>query len=524
MNRADNLQTLRNTQNWDVIVIGGGASGLGAAVDAASRGFSTLLLEAHDFAKATSSRSTKLAHGGVRYLAQGHIDLVIEALHERGLLAKNASHLVKNQTFIIPNYQWWEGYYYQIGLSIYDWLARKLRLGKTKRLNKTQTLAQLPTLKADGLASGIRYYDGQFDDARLAINLAQTLQDQGGCALNYVKVIDLIKDDKQRISGVVAEDSLSGERFNLHCKAVVNATGVFTDSIMQLDKPSDKAFVVPSQGIHLVLARDFLQSEHALMIPKTDDGRVLFAVPWHGKVIIGTTDVRVERPELEPKPLAQEIDFILQTAANYLTKAPTKADVLSVFAGLRPLAAPEKEGQKSKEVSRSHKVHVSDSGLVTIIGGKWTTYRKMAEDTIDKAIENSDLPNKACVSETLAIHGNRPTNEQDRQNHLYLYGSDAPAIEQLSAENPDYKQRLHPKYPYTLAEVVWAIREEMAQSVEDILARRVRLLFLDARAAIESAQSVARLIASERNHSQEWIDTQIQNFTTLAKGYLLTEN
>ncbi|PIE82237.1 MAG: FAD-dependent oxidoreductase [Cardiobacteriales bacterium] len=521
MNRKENIEKLAQNKNWDVIVIGGGASGLGAALDAVTRGFNTLLVESHDFAKGTSSRSTKLVHGGVRYLAQGYIDLVLEALHERGLLAKNAAHLVKNQTFIIPNYRWWEGYYYKIGLSIYDLMARKLRLGKTQKISKTETIQRLSTINTQQLCGGIVYRDGQFDDSRLAINLAQSIADNGGTVINYMAVVDLPKSANGRIKGVILEDVLTGERQEVSGKVVINATGVFTNNILQMDKPTKRQFIVPSQGIHLVLDRSFLPGDDALMIPKTDDGRVLFAVPWHDKVVVGTTDVLVEQADFEPKPLPREVEFILATAGRYLSKKPTKEDVLSVFAGLRPLAAPEKEGKSTKEVSRSHKVIVSDTGLVTITGGKWTTYRKMAADVIDKAISVGNLDKKMCVTEHLAIHGNLPVEEVDHQNHQYIYGSDMKAIQQLSQENPDYTQQIHPNYPYLIAEVIWAVREEMAQTVEDVLARRVRLLFLDARAAIDSAEKVATVIAKELGHDHGWITEQITIFTNLAKGYLL---
>lgn len=523
MNRADEINKLNKNVGYDIVVIGGGASGLGAALDATTRGFNTLLLESHDFAKGTSSRSSKLVHGGVRYLAQGYIDLVLEALHERGLLAKNAAHLVKNQTFIIPNYKWWEGYYYKFGLSIYDLMARKLRLGKTQRINKAKTAERLPTLKTDGLSSGIVYRDGQFDDSRLAVNLAQTIVEKGGNVVNYTEVTGLLKDDAGKVRGVVATDLLSGKTYDIESRVVINATGVFTNKIVQMDENSERKLVVPAQGIHLVLDRSFLPSDDAITIPKTSDGRVLFVIPWHDKLVVGTTDVLVEHADFEPKPLADEVGFILETAANYLTKAPTKDDVLSVFAGLRPLAAPEKEGKSTKEVSRSHRVITSDSGLVTITGGKWTTYRKMAEDVVDEAIKVSGLSPSACVTEHLAIHGNMPVDSVDRNQHQYIYGADIPAIKKLESDNSEYAKKIHPDYPYTLAEVVWAVREEMAMTVEDVLARRVRLLFLDARAAIDCAPTVAKIIAQELSRDDAWIAEQTAKFTQLAQGYLLVD-
>lgn len=522
MKRNEELNKLANVQEWDFIVIGGGASGLGSALDATTRGFKTLLLESHDFAKATSSRSTKLVHGGVRYLAQGDIRLVKEALKERGLLAKNAAHIVKNQSFIIPNYTWWGGIYYKIGLSIYDFLAGKLSLGKTEYIGKSKTIDKLPTIEQKNLVSGVVYQDGQFDDSRLAINLAQTIIEQGGSVINYIKVINLIKDESNKIIGVIAEDQLSKKQYEIHAKVVINATGVFTNDILNMNNPKHGKYVVPSQGIHLVLDRSFLKSNDAIMIPKTSDGRVLFVVPWHNRALIGTTDTLLKNPSFEPHALESEIKFVLETAQQYLSKKPTREDVKSVFAGLRPLAAPKGEGKSTKEVSRSHKVITSDTGLVSIIGGKWTTYRKMAEDTIDKAVEIHHLKGGPSETEHLSIHGNVPADRVDRRNHLYVYGSDIPAIKALQESNPEYVKKIHPDHAFTIAEVIWAVRNEMAETIEDVLARRVRLLFLDARAAIDSAHKVASIIAEEKGFDEEWVNQHTQEFIELAKGYLLT--
>lgn len=523
MKRLEQLAKLQETEIWDVIIIGGGASGLGSAVDAASRGFKTILVEAVDFAKGTSSRSTKLVHGGVRYLEQGDISLVREALKERGLMSKNARHLVKNQSFIIPNYNWWGGSFYRFGMTIYDLLAGKLSLGSAKYISKKKTIELLPTVQQKGLRSGVIYHDGQFDDSRMAINLAQTAIENGACVLNYMKVILLIKDANHKVIGVEVEDQESGEKHLLKGTAVINATGVFTNSIMKMNDSVYKKYIVPSQGIHLVFDKSFLPSDYALMIPKTSDGRVLFAVPWHDKIIVGTTDTLVRKSSLEPKALESEIEFVLETAQRFLVKKPTRADVLSVFAGLRPLAAPETKGQSSKEVSRSHKIIVSETGLITITGGKWTTYRKMAEDAVDKAIEVHNLSKTECKTEQLSIHGSKATTALDRENHLYIYGNDNPKILKLQENEPELKEKLHPNYDYTMAEVVWAIRNEMARTTEDILARRVRLLFLDARAAIESAGKVSLLLAKELGQDELWKENQITAFKTLANGFLLEE-
>lgn len=523
MNRSEQLIKIQENPNWDVIIIGGGASGLGTAVDAASRGLKTILLEASDFAKGTSSRSTKLVHGGVRYLEQGNIALVREALKERGLFCKNAQHLVKNQSFVIPNYNWWAGYFYTIGLKIYDLLAGSLSLGKSEYISKQKTIELLPTVEQKGLQSGVIYHDGAFDDARMAINLAQTAIENGACILNYMKVIALLKNDNNQVIGVVVENQESGEKHEVKGTAVINATGVFTNSIMKMNDKVYKKYLVPSQGIHLVFDKSFLPSNYALMIPKTTDGRVLFAVPWHDKVVVGTTDTLIKSHSLEPIATEEEIQFVLETAQNFLSKKPTRADVLSVFAGLRPLAAPEEKGQSTKEVSRSHKIIVSETGLITITGGKWTTYRKMAKDAVDKVISVHNLPKSICKTEHLPIHGNKPTTDLDRENHLYIYGTDLEGIVKLQETENELKEKLHPDYDYTLAEVVWAIRYEMARTIDDILARRLRLLFLDARAAIASAEKVAHLLTKELGYDATWKENQIADFKTLANGFLLKE-
>jgi glycerol-3-phosphate dehydrogenase len=523
MKRSEQLSKLKDTEQWDVIIIGGGASGLGTALDAASRGYKTILVEAVDFAKGTSSRSTKLVHGGVRYLEQGDIHLVREALKERGLMAQNAGHLVKNESFVIPNYNWWGGYFYTIGLKIYDLLSGRLSLGSSKYISKKKTIEMLPAVEQEGLVSGVIYHDGQFDDSRLAINLAQTAIEKGACLLNYSKVVQLLKNDKNQVIGVEAIDHETGDRYKIKGSAIINATGVFTNAIMKLNDTVYKKYIVPSQGIHLVFDRSFLPGDHALMVPKTSDGRVLFAVPWHNRIVVGTTDTLIKKHSLEPIALESEIQFVLETAQRFLAKKPTRADVLSVYAGLRPLAAPEDEGKSTKEVSRSHKIIVSETGLITITGGKWTTYRKISEDIIDKAIKIGKLPKKACNTEHLSIHGNKTTTNSDRENHLYIYGTDIPEIIKLQQDEPELKEKLHPDHEFTMAEVVWAIRYEMARTVDDILARRVRLLFLDARAAIASSEKVARLLAKENGHDEAWIYKEISNFKEISKGFLLSE-
>lgn len=514
------MQSIQDTDMvWDMIIIGGGATGLGTAVDAASRGLAVLLLEQADFAKGTSSRATKLVHGGVRYLAQGDIGLVREALHERGLLLKNAPHLVKNESFIIPNYSWFDGIFYTIGLTIYDLLAGKLGFGRARHISKEETIQRLPGIEDKGLHGGVVYHDGQFDDSRLAVNLAQTALEQGASVLNYIKVAGLIKDSDNKVAGVKAIDAETGLTYQLRAKTVINATGVFVDDVLKMDTPDKKPLVRPSQGVHLVLNKEFMPGEDAIMIPKTEDGRVLFVVPWHNKLLVGTTDTPIDVHSLEPVALDTEIEFILRTAAKYLKKIPTREDVLSVFAGLRPLAAPQDESSKTKEISRSHKLIVSKSGLITITGGKWTTYRKMGQDTVDKAIEVGSLPNKACITASLPIHGSRPN--PDRSSHLYVYGADIPRVLALTNENNDWQNRVHPDDEYTQGEVIWSVRNEMARTVEDILARRTRVLFLNARLAVAMAPEVASLMAAELGNDAGWETEQIAAFNKVARNYIL---
>ncbi|UBM62969.1 glycerol-3-phosphate dehydrogenase/oxidase [Candidatus Sulfidibacterium hydrothermale] len=519
MNRKININKLKEVPLWDIIVIGGGATGLGTAVDAATRGYKTLLLEQADFAKGTSSRSTKLVHGGVRYLAQGDISLVLEALKERGLLRQNAPHLVSNQAFIIPTYEWWDGPFYTIGLKVYDMMSGKLGLGPSERLDSKTVMEAIPNLKKEGLNGGVMYYDGQFDDARLAISLAQTLEDNRGTAINYCQVTGILKDSMGFVSGVQAVDQETNETYKIKAKVVINATGVFADNVIRLDHPESKKTIVPSQGVHLIIDRKFLQGETAIMIPKTPDGRVLFAVPWHNKVVVGTTDTLMENISLEPRALPEEIDFILNTAGDYLVYRPKRSDVRSVFAGLRPLAAPEEGDEKTKEISRSHKITISPSGLLTITGGKWTTYRKMGEDVIEKAILIGGLEEKPCVTSSLPIHGY--VRAFDENDPLHYYGSNRNKILSLARKEENLTQPLVEGFPYTRAEVVWAVREEMARTVEDFLARRSRFLLLDARKSIEAAPVVAKIMAEEMNLRRRWVREQIESYTRLAQGYVL---
>ncbi len=503
-------------QIWDLIIIGGGATGLGVALDASSRGLKTLLLERNDFASGTSSRSTKLAHGGVRYLAQGNLSLVKEALKERGLMLQNAPHLVHMLPFIIPSYKWWEKFYYGVGLKIYDWMAHHFRIGKTELITTGKIKRLFNNLDLKNLNGGVIYYDGQFDDARLALNIAQTSAENGATLLNYFKVTNLEKKN-EKISGVVAKDLETEKIYTLQSKTVINATGVFADSILSLGHKAAKPIIKVSQGIHLVLKREFLESEEALMIPKTSDGRVLFVVPWKDYLLVGTTDTPMSKPETHPKALDEEIQFILKTLQNYLIKKPTIDDVLSVFAGLRPLVVPQDKEKGTKEISRDHKLITDESKLITITGGKWTTYRKMAEDTVDEAIKVGKLKNIPCKTENLKIHGY--TQEKSLEDHLSEYGSDAEVIRRLSQENSKFQEQLHPDFPHIIAEVVWFIRFEMARTIDDILARRLRMLFLNAQAALETAPLIVKILSSELGKDEKWENDQLRRFGDIALNF-----
>lgn len=517
MNRNDMLSKLESNNNWEFIIIGGGATGIGCAIDASSRGYKTLLLEQSDFAKGTSSRSTKLIHGGVRYLQQGNLSLVLEALKERGILRNNAPHLVHDLPFIVPNYDWWEGPFYGIGLKLYDALAGKEGFGKSKILSKEETLKYIPTIEEKGLRGGVIYYDGQFDDARLCINMAETAYEHGAVLLNYFKVNSLLKEDNM-IVGVTATDQETGKIFDLNCKAVINATGVFTDSVRKMDDASVENIMVSGQGIHIVLDKSFLPGNSAIMVPHTDDGRVLFAIPWHNKILIGTTDTPVNEFKLEPTPLNEEIDFLLSHASRYLIKDPTRKDILSVFTGLRPLV---KNGnfENTAALSRDHALNISRSGLITITGGKWTTYRKMAEDTIDQAILLAKLEPKDCVTKNLKIHGYH--EHAEKFNYLEIYGSDAILINELLKENKSYNKNIHPKFNNVVGEIIWSVRNEMARTVEDFLSRRTRILLMDAKAALESVTEVAEVMAKELNKSRNWVKKQIDNFYNIAQNYMI---
>lgn len=490
MNRAQMIDRIRRrSEPWDMVVIGGGATGVGVAIDAASRGYDVALIEQSDFGKGTSSRSTKLVHGGVRYLEQGNISLVMEALKERGLMRQNAPHLVKDMAFLVPNYDWWEMPFYGIGMKLYNVLAGKYGFGSSQILSREETLARLPSLSQDGLRGGVIYYDGQFDDARLLIHMVITAFEQGATVANYVRAVSVTSDNTGFVNGVVAEDGETGERLTLSAKVVINATGPFTDSVRKMADPGCREMVAASQGAHLVFDGSFLRSDTAIMVPKTSDGRVLFVIPWHGHAVAGTTDTPIPQATLDPQAQEQEIEFILETAAEYLARPPKREDIKAIFVGIRPLVRAG-DGKNTAALSRDHTVHIDQSGLLTITGGKWTTYRNMAEDGVNQAAMLAQLPERECVTKTLNIHGFHTNAE--RFGHLFVYGSDAPRVEALG------KRQLHPDLPYTDGEVRWAVREEMARTVDDVLSRRTRAEFLDQNAAREMTLEVARILEEEK--------------------------
>ena len=503
----------------DIIIIGGGATGLGCAVDAAARGYKTVLIEKDDFGRGTSSKSTKLVHGGVRYLEQGNVFLVQEALLERGRLFKNAPHLVHDLTFIIPNYSVILGPYYLAGLKAYDLLSGQKSLGASRWLSKSGVVKALPNIKKNGLKNGVLYHDGQFDDTRLLVSLLRTFHQHNGIALNYVKAINFIKNKKDQIIGVLCRDKATKEHFELMGKVVVNATGVYTERVQLMDDENIDINVSPSQGSHIVVDGKYLGKENAIMIPKTPDGRVLFAIPWHGKTLIGTTDTFTKKITNNPKVNPEEIDFMLDTAGRYMEDKPTRKDILSTFAGIRPLVSKGKI-LDTKSISRSHGISVSDSGLVSITGGKWTTYRKMAEDTIDKAILSSELKFNQCQTKELVLDGgeNIPENIPE---HLKVYGSNVDQIYKIEKENPALKEKLHPDLPYSFSQVVYACKYEMAQTVEDVLSRRLRATFLDAKAAIASAPKVAELMKGVLQKSDPWEKKEILGYQKVANSYVV---
>jgi glycerol-3-phosphate dehydrogenase len=526
---------------FDLLVIGGGATGVGTAVDAASRGFRVLLVEQDDFGKGTSSRSTKLVHGGVRYLQQGNVALVMEALRERGILHRNAPHLVHDLAFVVPNYAWWEAPFYGIGMKVYDALATRYGFGRSRHLSVDEVKARIPTLEDEGLRGGVLYYDGQFDDARLLVNLVQTAARQGAKLLNHCPAVGLTFDEAGFVNGARIRDAESGAEVAVRARVVVNATGPWVDGVRQMAEPGAPTMIAPSQGVHVVLDRKFLPGDAAIMVPRTSDGRVMFAIPWHDHALVGTTDTAIERAELEPRAREEEIDFLLETAAQYLEEDPTRDDVKAVFTGIRPLVRAGGDASTA-ELSRDHTIHVGATGLLTICGGKWTTYRKMAEDCVDHVIQLGGLADRPCITRSLNVHGYHENAE--RFGALAVYGADAPALRTLMREEPELAEpllggdggagqgvgahggvaqgagRKGGAAQVVGAQVVWAVREEMARTVDDVLARRTRVLQLDARAARAMAAPVAALMARELGRDGAWETAQVEAFEAIVERHL----
>jgi glycerol-3-phosphate dehydrogenase len=494
MNRETSLQRLKDRRvPWDLVVIGGGATGVSVALDAATRGLSVALAEQSDFGKGTSSRSTKLVHGGVRYLRQGNITLVRDALRERTLLRKNAPQVVHDLQFLVPCHNLWERFFYGVGMKVYDVLATRNSFGRSRGVSLDESVRLVPALRREIARGGVVYHDGQFDDARLLIDMAITASDHGAYLANYLAVTAMHHNDDGRLVGVTAIDRETNEAYRLDARCVVNAAGPFCDAVRHLDDPSSETMVAASQGVHLVLPKKFFPGETALMVPKTSDGRVIFIIPWHDHVLVGTTDTPVDQATLEPRATPDEIDFLLKMAAIYLNETPALGDVLSVFTGIRPLVKGDPSA-RTASLSRDHVIRVSESGLVTITGGKWTTVRKMAEDCVDRVMVEARLDASKSKTADLKLRSRLKDEEADNS--------------------------LHESFRMTKCDVEYAVQHEMARTVEDFLARRSRVLFLDARAAIEVAPKVAQLMAQHLGHDNLWIDSQIASFNTLAQSYL----
>jgi glycerol-3-phosphate dehydrogenase len=531
MKRDDAIGRLRERRGpWDILVIGGGATGLGIAVDAASRGHDVAVVERGDFGCGTSSRSTKLLHGGLRYLRQGSLSLVREALRERAILRAAAPHCVHPITFAIPCHGVLERAFYGVGTSLYDLLSSGSRdaaggFARSRIVSSAEILRRLPGLSASPggrpLRGGVLYADGQFDDARLAVDLAATAISLGGCVANQIDTVALVSRGG-RIGGAVLRDRETGESFDCLARGVVNATGPFCDAVRRLDDPHARPIIAASQGVHVVLPSWFLPGDTALIVPKTPDGRVVFAIPWRDRVVVGTTDTPIASPTPDPRPLAGEIDFLLDLAAGQLAMPPSRADILACFTGIRPLVAAG-SSRETKSLPRDHAILVSPSGLLTITGGKWTTYRRMAEDAVDRVEAVAGLSHRPCTTRSLRIHGSphdgtaawRPSHDP-----LAVYGTDAESIRKLAAEDPRLAVPIHASLPTIKAQVVWAVREEMARTVDDVLSRRTRDLVVDARAAIEAAPVVSSIMAAELGRDEAWQRSQVEAFRVVAETCL----
>ena len=522
MSRDRMLERAMQMRPWDVIVVGGGCTGIATALDAAGRGYRTLLVERGDFTGGTSSRSTKLIHGGVRYLRQRRVQMVYGALRERHRLWRNAPHLVDSLPLIVPAYRWWERPYYGVGLMVYDALAGRRGLGRSRVVGKRECGRHVSTLarrnlRGGNLRGGVLYHDGQFDDARLGWTLLRTAANFGAVAVNYAEAVAL-RSARGRIRGVRLRDRVGGDEWVALGGVVINATGPSSDALRELDDVRDGSGVVLSRGAHIVVSSAFLPGDTAVLIPSTDDGRVLFAIPWHGHVLIGTTDVPVPEPVSEPVPTAAELDYLIDHGSRYLTRPLARSDILSAWAGLRSLAAVDAGAGDTATLSRDHAVSVSRRGLVTVVGGKWTTCRKVAQDTIDVAAEVAGLSPAPSVTARLRVHGY--SRRRAVRAPWKVYGSEAGAVHALEAADDRLAALMHPSLPYRLSQAVWAARHEMAVRVEDVLARRTRTLFLNARAALSAAPEVARVMAAELGHGENWVEDEVRSFGALARRYL----
>lgn len=514
MNRASQLEQLRQDQLFDLLVVGGGATGCGIALDAASRGLRVALVEQNDFAEGTSSRSTKLVHGGVRYLelAVKNLDrvqynLVRDGLRERGLLLHNAPHLAHRLPLVTPLYSWWQIPYIFAGLKLYDLLAGKAGIGHSRLLGRKQALARFPMLKAKGLKAGVLYYDGQFNDARTALALAMTAAEQGATVVSHLEVRGLRKENGQ-VCGAELVDRLSGDSFSIRARGVISATGPFADQLRKLDDPAAPPLLKVSSGIHIVLDQRFAPPDTGLMIPSTEDGRVLFVLPWEGHALVGTTDEAAEVSE-HPRPQAEEIAYLLRHLGKYFDLQVGEADVKTVWSGLRPLVFAADAGNTAR-LARDHFLQTSPSGLLTITGGKWTTYREMAEDAVDLAIRQFALaPQHGCQTATIPLVGaagfdpagdrslaERFTLPAATARHLHrAYGDRAAAVAELAGAGGN--RLLVAGHPYLEAEVTYAARHEAAGRAIDVLARRLPLALLDRQAALDALPRVIDLLAPE---------------------------
>ncbi len=512
MTRDAAFQSLQ--EPFDVLVVGGGATGLGIAVDAVTRGFRTALVEAGDFAQATSSRATKLVHGGVRYLASGQIHLVYEALHERAVMMRNAPHLVKPQAFLLPTYTHWELPYYGAGLLLYDLMSGKSTMGPTRILGAKASVERIPNLETGSLSGSVLYHDGQFNDARLALALARTAEDQGASVLNYTRCTRFIHEGG-KISGAVVTDVETGVEHTVRASVIFNATGIFTDELRRLDDAATPPLLTVSRGTHIVVSAGALGGSAGIMVPKTRDGRVIFAIPWQGRVVVGTTDLPAPQPQMEPGHTQEEIGYLLETVNPFLAKKVDEGDILSVFSGLRPLVTGK--ASTTSKISREHHIDVSPNGLITVAGGKWTTYRRMAEDAINFATSHGLLAKRPCVTGATKLHG-ATLGLETNDPYLREYGSDEAPIGSLIAADPALAGMVDPALPYSLAQALFAVRHEMARTLEDVLSRRTRALLLDSSAALRAAPRVAELMRGELGRDEGWVSAQTAQFASLVRA------